>query len=144
MRRTIQLAGGIETLFGTLDENLKLLESTLRVTTQLEDDHLAIDGEPAQVDRAVRILDEYNQLFREGRNMSSADVKAMIRVATEDPKAFAPQEPRASDSDARACIWQEVGYARRVQTSASTWKRSSSTTWSSPWGPAVLGRLTLP
>ena len=52
MRRTVQIAGGVESLFGTLDENVKLLESALRVTTQLEDGHLAIEGEAAQVDRA--------------------------------------------------------------------------------------------
>jgi phosphate starvation-inducible PhoH-like protein len=87
MRRTVQIAGEIESLFGTLDENVKLLESALHVTTHLQDDrHLAIDGEAAQVDRAVRIVTEYNQLVQEGRHMSNGDVKAMIRVATQDPK----------------------------------------------------------
>jgi len=57
----------------------------LRVTTQLQDGQLAIEGEATQVDRAVRILDEYNQLIREGRRLNHGDVKAMIRVATEDP-----------------------------------------------------------
>jgi phosphate starvation-inducible protein PhoH and related proteins len=85
MRRTVQIAGGVESLFGTLDENVKLLESALRVTTQLQDGQLAIEGEAGQVDRAVRILDEYNQLVREGRRLNHSDVKAMIRVATEDP-----------------------------------------------------------
>jgi phosphate starvation-inducible PhoH-like protein len=85
MRRTVQIAGGVESLFGTLDENVKLLESALRVTTQLQDGQLAIEGEATQVDRAVRILDEYNQLIREGRRLNHGDVKAMIRVATEDP-----------------------------------------------------------
>jgi phosphate starvation-inducible PhoH-like protein len=85
MRRTVQIAGGVETLFGTLDENVKLLESALRVTTHLQDGQLAIEGEATQVDRAVRILDEYNQLVREGRRLNHGDVKAMIRVATEDP-----------------------------------------------------------
>jgi len=85
MRRTVQIAGGIESLFGTLDENVKMLESALRVTTQLQDGQLAIEGEATQVDRAVRILDEYNQLIREGRRLNHGDVKAMIRVATEDP-----------------------------------------------------------
>src|SRR5258707_4230548 len=85
MRRTVQIAGGVESLFGTLDENVKLLESALRVTTQLQDGQLAIEGEATQVDRAVRILDEYNQLVREGRRLNHGDVKAMIRVATEDP-----------------------------------------------------------
>ena len=97
MRRTVQIAGGVESLFGTLDENVKLLESALRVTTQLQDGHLAIEGEAAQVERAVRILDEYNQLVREGRRMNHGDVKAMIRVATEDPKTTLRQvlEPGA-------------------------------------------------
>src|SRR6266566_2061851 len=97
MRRTVQIAGGVESLFGTLDENVKLLESALRVTTELQDGHLAIDGEAAQGDRAVRILDEYNQLVREGRRMNHGDVNAMIRVATEDPKTTLRQvlEPGA-------------------------------------------------
>src|SRR5258706_12639802 len=85
MRRTVQIAGGVESLFGTLDENVKLLESALRVTTQLQDGQLAIEGEATRVDRAVRILDEYNQLGREGRRLHHGDVKAMIRVATEVP-----------------------------------------------------------
>src|ERR1700687_3965600 len=97
MRRTVQIAGGGESLFGTLDENIKLLESALRVTTQLQDGHIAIDGKAAQVDRAVRLIDEYNQLVREGRRMSHGDVKAMIRVATQDPNVTLRQvlEPGA-------------------------------------------------
>src|SRR5215469_17132199 len=87
MRRTVQIAGEIESLFGTLDENVKLLESALHITTHLQDDqHLAIEGEGPQVDRAVRIVNEYNQLVLEGRRMNHGDVKAMIRVATQDPK----------------------------------------------------------
>src|SRR3970040_2004776 len=85
MRRTVQLAGGIEQLFGTLDENLKLLESTLHVATHLKDNRLEVEGESAQVDRAVRILDEYTQLVREGRVLDNGDVKDLFRVATEEP-----------------------------------------------------------
>ncbi len=96
----VQIAGGIEPLFGTLDENLKLLESALHVTTQLQDGKLAIEGEPAQVDRAVRILDEYNQLIREGRELDNGEVKALLRVATEEPnvslrRILDPGRPRA-------------------------------------------------
>jgi len=98
MRRSVQIAGAIESLFGTLDENVKLLESALHVTTHLQDDHhLAIEGESGQVDRAVRIVTEYNQLVQEGRRMSNGDVKAMIRVAAQDPKTTLRQvlEPGA-------------------------------------------------
>jgi phosphate starvation-inducible PhoH-like protein len=99
MRRTVQLTGGIEQLFGTLDENLKLLESTLHVATHLKDNHLEIEGESGQVDRAVRILTEYNQLVREGRVLNNGDVKALFRVAAEEPsvslrEVLQPGRPR--------------------------------------------------
>src|SRR5882672_10095342 len=98
MRRSVQIAGAIESLFGTLDENVKLLESALHVTTHLQDDrHLAIEGEAAQVDRAVKIVTEYNQLVQEGRHMSNGDVKAMIRVATQDPKTTLRHVPGFSE-----------------------------------------------
>ena len=88
----------MESLFGTLDENVKLLESALHVTTHLQDDrHLSIEGEASQVDQAVRIVNEYNQLVQEGRRISNGDVKAMSRVATQDPKTTLKQvlEPGA-------------------------------------------------
>src|SRR5262245_28738770 len=85
MKRTVQIAGRVENLFGTLDENLKLLESALKVTTRLEDRELAIEGEPAQVDRAIRILDQYNDLVREGRRMDNGAVRDLLKVATQDP-----------------------------------------------------------
>ncbi len=98
MRRTVQIAGGLESLFGTLDENVKLLESALHISTNLADDHnLSIEGEAEPVERAVRIITEYNQLIREGRRMSHGDVKAMIKVATQDSKTTLKQvlEPGA-------------------------------------------------
>ncbi len=100
MRRTVHISGKIEPLFGTLDENLRLLESELRVRTQLHDKSLTIDGEQDNVERAVRIFEEYNHLTRGGRSLSSAEVKSLIRVATEDPHTsprgiFEPGHARA-------------------------------------------------
>jgi phosphate starvation-inducible PhoH-like protein len=86
MRRTVQIAGQVENLFGTLDENLKLFESALHVTTFFHNDRLTVEGEPQQVDRAIQILDQYNDLVREGRRMDNGAVKALLRVAAEDPK----------------------------------------------------------
>src|ERR1700688_4659818 len=86
MRRAIEIAGQVENLFGTLDENLKFLESALHVNTFFHNDQLTVEGEPAAVDRAVQILDQYNDLVREGRLMDNGAVKALFRVAAEDPK----------------------------------------------------------
>jgi phosphate starvation-inducible protein PhoH and related proteins len=85
MKRTVQITGEVENLFGTLDENLKLFETTLRVTTHLQNDELAIEGDAAQVDRAVRILGQYNDLVRSGRRMDDSAVRSLIKVATADP-----------------------------------------------------------
>ena len=87
MKRTVQIAGEVESLFGTLDENLKLLESALKVTTHLQNDELVIEGEPAQVDRTVRILGQYNDLVRQGRRMDNGAVRDLLKVATSDPGA---------------------------------------------------------
>jgi phosphate starvation-inducible PhoH-like protein len=91
MKQTVRIAGGINELFGTLDENLKYFESSLQVTTHLNDHDLEIEGEPGQVERAARILDAYNQRIREGRIPTSQEVKALLRVAADEP-ASALQE----------------------------------------------------
>ncbi len=93
MQRTIPIAGGIESLFGTLDENLKLLESTLHVTTQLHDGQLAIEGQSDHVNRAVGMLDEYNHLIRAGRQLNSSEVRDLIRAATDPANPPAPKSP---------------------------------------------------
>jgi len=85
MKQTVRIAGGINELFGPLDENLKFLESSFRVTTHLRDRDIEIEGEPAQVERAARILGAYNERIREGRIPDSQEVKALLRTAADEP-----------------------------------------------------------
>src|SRR5580765_5095696 len=85
MRRTVHISGKIEPLFGTLDENVRLLEDALQVRTHLNDTRLTIEGKQDSVDQAVRIVEEYNHLTRHGRELTSAEVKSLLRVATEEP-----------------------------------------------------------
>ncbi|HKV06054.1 MAG TPA: PhoH family protein [Candidatus Acidoferrales bacterium] len=100
MKQTVRIAGGINELFGTLDENLKFFETTLRVTTHLNDGDIEIEGEPTQVERAARILGAYNARIREGRIPSSQEVRALLRTAADEPAAtlhgaFSPTRTRA-------------------------------------------------
>jgi phosphate starvation-inducible PhoH-like protein len=97
MKQTVRLVGGISELFGTLDENIKLFESTLHVTTHLQDHDLEIEGAPAQVERAAQILGEYNNRIREGRVPASQEVKSLLRVASTSP----PSELRGAFSPTR-------------------------------------------
>ena len=85
MRRTVHISGQIEPFFGTLDENVRLLEDSLHVRTHLNDTRLTIEGEQDRVDQAVKIVEEYNHLTRHGRKLSSSEVKSLMRVATDEP-----------------------------------------------------------
>src|ERR1700722_1161710 len=85
MRRIVHISGQIEPFFGTLDENVRLLEDTLHIRTHLNDNRLTIEGDQDNVDHAVKIVEEYNHLTRHGRKLSSTEVNSLIHVATGDP-----------------------------------------------------------
>ncbi len=87
MKQTVRLVGGINELFGTLDENIKLFESALHITTHLRDHDLEIEGAHPQVERATQILEEYNQRIRAGRIPDSAEVKSLLRIAATEQKS---------------------------------------------------------
>jgi phosphate starvation-inducible protein PhoH and related proteins len=100
MKQTVRIAGGINELFGPLDENLKYLESTFRVSTQLKDHDMEIEGEPAQVERAARVLGAYNERVLGGHIPSSQEVKALLRTAADQHVStlhgtFSPSHKRA-------------------------------------------------
>jgi phosphate starvation-inducible PhoH-like protein len=86
MRVSVEISHGIESLFGTRDENIRLLESGLNVSTHLLDNSLEIEGEAENVSRAEDILQEYMSLVREGHVFSNGDLNGYIRVVTEDPE----------------------------------------------------------
>jgi phosphate starvation-inducible protein PhoH and related proteins len=93
------MAGGLNEFFGTLDENLKFFESSLRVRTYLRDNDIEVEGEPQQVERATRILGAYNDRVRAGQVPSSQEVKALLRLASEEAPsslggAFSPTRTR--------------------------------------------------
>ena len=81
MKSCIQISRGIESLFGTRDENIRLLESELKLRTRLLDgDTLEIEGDEAQVKRAEQILADYADLVREGHAFSNGDLNSYMRV----------------------------------------------------------------
>jgi len=86
MKVSVSIARGIESLFGTRDENIRLLETGLNINTQLIDDSLEIEGEPANVTRAENILEDYAALVREGHVFNNGDLNSYLRVCTEDPE----------------------------------------------------------
>jgi phosphate starvation-inducible protein PhoH and related proteins len=86
MKASVRISRGVESLFGTRDENIRLFESGLGVHTQLVDNNLEIEGEAGNVSRAETILQDYNTLMREGHIFNNGDLNSYLRVVTLDPE----------------------------------------------------------
>ena len=86
MKSSVKISRGIESLFGTRDENIRLLESELKLRTRLLDGgSLDIEGDESQVRRAERILEDYASLVLEGHVFSNGDLNSYMRLVTADP-----------------------------------------------------------
>jgi len=84
MRLSVPIPQGIEALYGTRDENIRLLETGLAVRTVLTNGAVEIDGDPERVERAARIVSDYAELVREGQNFTSGDMANYLRIVIGD------------------------------------------------------------
>ena len=84
MKASVRISRGVESLFGTRDENIRLFESGFGVHTQLVDNNLEIEGEAENVTRAESILEDYAALVREGHVFNNGDLNSYLRVVTGD------------------------------------------------------------
>jgi phosphate starvation-inducible protein PhoH and related proteins len=84
MKSSVQISRGIESLFGTRDENIRLIETNLNVRTRLLNDCLEIDGAEPGVMRAEGILKDYVALVKEGHVFNNGDLNNFLRVVTSD------------------------------------------------------------
>ena len=91
MKANVPVGRGIESLFGTRDENIRLLENGLNISTRLGQspdgqDTLEIEGDSDAVARAESILQDYFALVREGVVFKNGDLNSLLRVVTADPE----------------------------------------------------------
>lgn len=84
MKSSVQISRGIESLFGTRDENIRLIEDGLNVRTRLLNDSLEVEGDDAAVARASDILSDYVALVKEGHVFNNGDLNSFLRVVTTD------------------------------------------------------------
>lgn len=84
MKAIVPVTSGIESLFGTRDENIRVLETGLNIRTRLGEDTLEIEGEPPSVTRAEGILQDYFELVKEGTVFKNGDLNSLLRVVTSD------------------------------------------------------------
>ncbi len=66
---------GVESLFGTQDENLRLLETAFKVRIRGHGTELTIEGEEGGTLIARRILEQLGGLMKEGYSVGTGDVR---------------------------------------------------------------------
>jgi phosphate starvation-inducible PhoH-like protein len=74
----------VETLFGVHDQNIKHLESLLDVRVDARGSDLTLDGKPADVETAGRIIEDFAALFREGKTFTDKELREAFAQIAED------------------------------------------------------------
>ena len=86
MKKSIEITPNIETLFGTRDENLHVLEDGLNINIDLRADRIDLEGAARDVARAEQIFSDFEHLRKSGHTFNNGDLNSMLRVLAADPK----------------------------------------------------------
>src|ERR1700757_4241461 len=86
MKKSIEISPNIETLFGTRDENLHVLEDGLNINIDLRSDSIELEGAARDVARAEQVFADYDHLQRSGHAFNNGDLGSMLRFLLADPK----------------------------------------------------------
>src|SRR5271157_1613924 len=85
MKKSIEISPNIETLFGTRDENLHVLEDGLNINIDLRSDRIELEGAPRDVARAEQLFADFDHLRKAGHQFQNGDLNSMLRVLVGDP-----------------------------------------------------------
>ncbi len=108
MKKNIELRPNLETLFGTRDENLHLLEEGLNVTVDLKSNSIQIDGSADDVARVEQVFLDFDYLRAHGQQVFNGELTSMLRVLVADPSVTLRQLAEAGKQ-------RSVGNKRQVQ-----------------------------
>ena len=103
MKKSIEISPNIETLFGTRDENVRLLEDGLNINIDLRSDSIDLEGAARDVARAEQVFADYDHLQRSGFTFNNGDLGSMLRVCWPIPRprcAAWPKRDGNAHSDA--------------------------------------------
>ena len=84
MRKISVPEDGIETLFGSYDENLRQLETAFGVRIRTQGSDLLVEGAPDDEVRVERTVSQLSSLLKEGYRVSNGDVKTAAQLMSQD------------------------------------------------------------
>ncbi|HTH54056.1 MAG TPA: PhoH family protein [Edaphobacter sp.] len=85
IKQAIEITPGIEPLYGTRDENLRLLEDGLHVTIDLRSDAIHVTGNADSVARVERVFADFESLRKAGVNLHNGELHGMLKMVVSDP-----------------------------------------------------------
>ena len=85
MKKALEITPNLEPLFGTRDENLRLMEDSLHVRIDLKSDALHVEGAQESLARVERIFSDYEQLRRNGVNLQNGELHGILKLVVADP-----------------------------------------------------------
>jgi phosphate starvation-inducible PhoH-like protein len=87
LKIALEITPNLEPLFGTRDENLKLMEDSLGVRIDLRSDAVHVEGAEESVARVRRIFEDFEALRRQGIHPHNGELNGMLRLVVADPAA---------------------------------------------------------
>ena len=85
LNAALEITPNLEPLFGTRDENLRLMEDSLGVRIDLRSDAVHVEGPDEAVARVQRIFQDFEALRRQGINPHNGELNGMLRLVVADP-----------------------------------------------------------
>jgi phosphate starvation-inducible PhoH-like protein len=85
LKIALEITPNLEPLFGTRDENLRLMEDSLGVQIDLRSDAVHVEGPDDGVTRVQRIFQDFEALRRQGVNPHNGELNGMLRLVVADP-----------------------------------------------------------
>ena len=85
MKIALEITPNLEPLFGTRDENLRLMEDSLGVRIDLRSDAVHVQGPEEGVARVQRIFQDFEALRKQGINPHNGELNGLLRLVVTDP-----------------------------------------------------------
>jgi phosphate starvation-inducible PhoH-like protein len=85
LKIALEITPNLEPLFGTRDENLRLMEDSLDVRIDLRSDAIHVEGPEDGVTRTRGIFQDFETLRRQGIHPHNGELNGMLRLVVADP-----------------------------------------------------------
>ncbi|HEY1256639.1 MAG TPA: PhoH family protein [Terracidiphilus sp.] len=85
MKIALEITPNLEPLFGTRDENLRLMEDSLGVRIDLRSDAVRVEGPPTAIERVRGIFADFEALRKQGVHPHNGELNGLLRLVVTDP-----------------------------------------------------------